>query len=75
LLDHQGSLNGPLEGLRNSTKMLLFSLGVLVEHLRADPPLAPRGFHIPRYVDELMPFRFEPRKRPPETSISSLDLI
>lgn len=47
-----------LEGLRNSTRILLFSLGVMVDHLRADQPQRPRGFHVPKKTSELLPFEF-----------------
>lgn len=59
LLQRSASMQAPLEGFRNSTKMLLFSLGVIVEHLRQDPPLVPRGFHIPKSVDDLLPFQYQ----------------
>lgn len=51
------NINSPLFNLQNSTRILLFSLGVLVEHLRADPPLIGRGFHIPTKVEELLPYK------------------
>lgn len=51
------NINSPLFNLQNSTRILLFSLGVLVEHLRADPPLVGRGFHIPTKVEELLPYK------------------
>lgn len=58
-LQHPPSMQAPLEGFRNSTRILLFSLGVIVEHLRADPPLIPRGFHLPRTVQDLVPFEYQ----------------
>ncbi len=58
LLQRPVSMQAPLEGFRNSTKMLLFSLGVLVEHLRKDPPLVPRGFQIPHKVEDLSPYQY-----------------
>lgn len=57
LLGHPQSIESALFSLQNSTRILLFSLGVLVEHLRADPPLIPRGFHIPTKVEEILPYR------------------
>ncbi|MEY4616647.1 MAG: hypothetical protein RJB66_1607 [Pseudomonadota bacterium] len=59
LLSHPPSVTWALEGFRNSTRMHLFSLGVIVEHLRADQLLVARGFHIPRSVEDLMAFRFQ----------------
>lgn len=61
LLARPTSMTWALEGFRNSTRMKLFSLGVIVEHLRAEPSLVARGFHLPTSVQELMPFRYERR--------------
>lgn len=59
LLSHPTSMTWALEGFRNSTRMQLFSLGTIVEHLRAEPPLIARGFHLPQSVEDLKNFRFE----------------
>jgi len=57
MMSHQLSINSPLFSLQNATRILLFSLGVLVEHLRKDPPLISRGFLIPTKVEDILPYR------------------
>jgi asparagine synthase (glutamine-hydrolysing) len=59
LLQRPPSMQAPLEGFRNSTKMLLFSLGVIIEHLRKEPPSVPRGFHMPTSVEDLLAYQME----------------
>lgn len=55
LLGYQLTIKSPLFNFQNSTRILLFSLGVLVEHLRKDPPLISRGFSLPMTVDDMLP--------------------
>lgn len=57
LLSYQLNINSPLFNFQNSTRILLFSLGVLVDHLRNDPPPISRGFSIPNTVEEMLPYR------------------
>lgn len=57
LLSYQLKISSPLFTFQNSTRILLFSLGVLVDHLRKDPPLISRGFHIPSTVEDMRPYR------------------
>ena len=59
LLLRQPSMQAPLEGFRNSTKMLLFSLGVIIENLRKDPVMKTRGFQIPMSVEDLRPYQLK----------------
>lgn len=57
LMSYQLNINAPLFTFQNSTRILLFSLGVLVDHLRKDPPLISRGFHVPSTVEDMTPYR------------------
>lgn len=60
LLNTSMTVDFPLFELQNSTKIMLFSLGVLVGHLRQDPSPGSRGFQVPEKVEDLLPFEFNP---------------
>ncbi len=62
LLSSPLSAKSPLLTMQNSTKIMLFSLGVLVEHLRQSPKFESRGFTIPESVADIQPFQFVSEK-------------
>lgn len=50
------SLNSPLEGSIISLKLVLFSLGTLIERLREVPSKPTRGYAIPLTEQDILPF-------------------
>lgn len=45
------------EGIAISTKLILFSMGVLVHDLRSENIREPRGYRLPKTAQDILPFR------------------
>ena len=55
-MEARGS-QSPFEGLAISTKLILFSMGVLVQELRAENIDEPRGYTLPATGQDILPYR------------------
>ncbi|HXH29867.1 MAG TPA: asparagine synthase (glutamine-hydrolyzing) [Bacteriovoracaceae bacterium] len=57
LLNERLGSQSVFEGTVISMKLILFSLGVIVEELRQFPLSSPRGYALPRTVEDLLPYK------------------
>jgi asparagine synthase (glutamine-hydrolysing) len=58
LLDQEkAGADNAFEGMTISMKLILFSLGVIVQDLRHSPAVDPRGYELPKSGRDLIPFR------------------